>query len=186
MPTIFSHAVAGAALIAAFPKTTVPRRWAIVGAAAAMLPDVDVVGFRFGIQYGDLLGHRGLSHSIIFAAGLAAVATILFAGWTRGARCGWVWLYLLLATVSHPLLDACTNGGLGVAFFSPFDTTRYFFPWRPIQVSPIGARFFSVRGWAVLQSELLWVWLPFIASALGAFFWRRILSRVDRSGQAAV
>src|SRR5215831_7502105 len=44
--------------------------------------------------------------------------------------------YLFLATASHGVLDAMTNGGLGVAFFSPFDTTRYFLPWRPIRVSP--------------------------------------------------
>jgi len=39
-----------------------------------------------------------------------------------------------------------TKGGLGVAFFSPFDNSRYFLPWRPIRVSPIAIhRFFSAR-----------------------------------------
>jgi inner membrane protein len=62
-----------------------------------------------------------------------------------------------------------TTGGLGVAFFSPFSNTRYFFPWRPIAVSPIGARFFSPRGFAVLLSEALWVWTPMlVAGAVGA------------------
>ena len=84
-------------------------------------------------------------------------------------------LYFFLATVSHGLLDALTNGGLGVAFFSPFDTTRYFFPFRPIQVSPIGAHFFSARGISVVQSELLWVWLPCVAFAIVAFSFRRVL-----------
>ncbi|HEX7809721.1 MAG TPA: metal-dependent hydrolase, partial [Thermoanaerobaculia bacterium] len=55
---------------------------------------------------------------------------------------------------------------LGVAFFSPFSNVRYFFPWRPIRVSPIGPRFFSARGLATLQSELLWVWLPCVTLAL--------------------
>ena len=36
----------------------------------------------------------------------------------------------------------------------------------PIAVSPIGARFFSARGVAVLWSELKWVWLPCGAMAL--------------------
>ena len=54
-----------------------------------------------------------------------------------------------------------TDGGLGVAFFSPFHNTRYFLPWMPIRVSPIGvSRFFSQRGLEALQSELLWIWLP--------------------------
>ena len=39
-------------------------------------------------------------------------------------------LYLFLSTASHGVLDALTDGGLGVAFFSPFDQTRYFFPFR--------------------------------------------------------
>jgi hypothetical protein len=31
-------------------------------------------------------------------------------------------------TASHGMLDAMTDGGLGVAFFAPFDNARYFFP----------------------------------------------------------
>ena len=75
---------------------------------------------------------------------------------------GLVWLYLFLATASHGLLDAFTDGGLGIAFFSPFDATRYFFPVTPIAVSPIGAGFISDRGLKVIWSELEWVWLPSI------------------------
>lgn len=78
-------------------------------------------------------------------------------------------MYFFLATASHGFLDAMTNGGLGVAFFSPFNNVRYFLPWRPIRVSPIGVtRFFSHRGLEVVQSELLWIWLssaPLIVSA---------------------
>lgn len=59
------------------------------------------------------------------------------------------------------LLDALTNGGLGVAFFSPLDDSRCFFLWRPLLVSPIGIRaFFSAWGVEVLRSELVWVWIP--------------------------
>ena len=68
--------------------------------------------------------------------------------------------YFAAVTASHGILDALTDGGLGIAFFSPFDTHRYFFPWRPIQVSPIGPGFFSARGVRVLASELRWIWIP--------------------------
>jgi inner membrane protein len=69
--------------------------------------------------------------------------------------------YLFLATASHGVLDAMTNGGLGVAFFSPFDNSRYFLPWRPIRVSPLSfGRFFTARGYLIFQNELLWIWLP--------------------------
>jgi inner membrane protein len=71
---------------------------------------------------------------------------------------------LFLATASHGILDAMTDGGSGIALFAPFDDTRYFFPWQPIRVSPISLeRFLSERGLRVLQSEMLWVWLPVTA-----------------------
>jgi inner membrane protein len=176
MPTVISHAVAAAALIAAVPARAVPRRLMMLGAACSMVPDLDVIGFRLGIGYGDLLGHRGLSHSLAFAAGLASLA-LPVSRVTPPARRGFVWLYLFLATASHGLLDALTNGGLGVALFSPFDTTRYFFPFTPIEVSPIGARFFSARGLAVLSSEVRWVWLPAMAFAAVAIVARRLFGR---------
>src|SRR5438094_4032024 len=78
-----------------------------------------------------------------------------------------MWVYFFLAAASHGFLDAMTNGGLGVAFFSPFDKTRYFLPCRPIRVSPISIhRFFSGRGYAVLQTELVWICVPAILLAL--------------------
>jgi inner membrane protein len=69
-----------------------------------------------------------------------------------------------------------TDGGLGVAFFAPFDDTRYFFPFRPIKVSPIGLSFFSARGLDVIWSELLLVCIP-AATIAGAVFLCRKLRR---------
>ena len=142
----------------------------IAGILCSMIPDVDVIGFRFGIHYGDFWGHRGFTHSILFAALLATAVLLLFFRRTAShlSRVS-IWSYLFQATVLHGVLDAMTDGGLGVAFFSPFDTTRYFLAWRPIHVSPIGiGRFFSARGLAVLQSEVIWVWIPvFALAALG-------------------
>lgn len=92
-----------------------------------------------------------------------------------------MWKYFFLATASHGLLDAMTDGGLGVAFFAPLDNHRYFLPWTPIRVSPIGVgRFFTARGLAVIQSELLWIWLP--AGLLAASVW---ILRRRSSGVAA-
>jgi inner membrane protein len=80
---------------------------------------------------------------------------------------------IFAATASHGLLDGLTNGGLGVAFFAPFDSARYFFPLRPILVSPIGVgAFLSQRGLSVLLSEMTWVWPPSIAVFLIARFAR--------------
>ncbi len=69
--------------------------------------------------------------------------------------------FFTICTASHSLLDATTSGGLGVAFLSPWDTNRYFFPWRPIQVSPIGAEnFFSEWRMRVIKSEAIWIGIP--------------------------
>ena len=131
------------------------------GALCSVVPDLDVLGFRLGIHYGDFWGHRGFTHSLLFAALLAASVSILAFRCLPGTGLLWIWGYLFLVTASHGLLDAMTDGGLGVAFFSPFSNDRYFLPWKPIRVSPIGVgRFFTERGWTVLQSELLWIWLP--------------------------
>jgi inner membrane protein len=78
-------------------------------------------------------------------------------------------------TASHGALDALTDGGLGVAFFAPFDAGRYFFPRTPIRVSPIGADFFGPRGLEVLASEALWVWLPALALVAAVWAGRKLL-----------
>ena len=156
----------GAALYVPF-RNRVPRRFALLGAFAAVIPDFDVVGFRFGIEYADLLGHRGLSHSLPFAAMFAAaMVAISWRSLPHRARMP-TWLYLALAIASHGVFDAFTDGGLGVALLAPFSSERFFFPWQPIEVSPLGlSRIFSARGVEVLTSELLWVGVPALGVAL--------------------
>src|SRR6202043_386576 len=43
-------------------RPSTPKRVWVVGAVCSMIPDLDVIGFRFGIRYGDFLGHRGFTH----------------------------------------------------------------------------------------------------------------------------
>jgi inner membrane protein len=161
MPSVFSHAVAALGIAACFYRPEIPKRVWVSGAVCSVIPDLDVVGFSLGVRYGDFWGHRGFSHSILFAALLAGAAALGLRGSVAGIGTSVLFLYFFLATASHGVLDAMTDGGLGVAFFSPFDNTRYFFPWTPIRVAPIGiAQFFTARGWAVLQSEFVWVWIP--------------------------
>jgi inner membrane protein len=166
-----------------FYGAEIPQRVWVVGALCATAPDLDVIGFRFGVAYGDFLGHRGLTHSIPFAAALAAgIVGIGLPRGVPGLAPGRLATYLFLATASHGLLDALTDGGLGVALLAPFDQTRYFFPVRPIRVSPIGVQpFFTQRGLAVLASEVAWVWLPSALLAVTALLYKR----GRRSGAAA-
>ncbi|MBA2432044.1 MAG: metal-dependent hydrolase [Chthoniobacterales bacterium] len=174
MATIFSHAIVAVALKSAWPAPAVPKRLWIAGALCAMAPDLDVVSFYLGIPYGHVLGHRGITHSILFAVLLGLVCTCaLYPRRRAGVRRGLVCLYLSLATMSHALLDGLTNGGRGVAFFAPFENSRYFLPWRPIEVSPIGARFFSRDGLEVLLNEMIWIWSPAAALVLVGWLFRR-------------
>jgi inner membrane protein len=153
----FSHAIAALSIGTCFYRPGMPKRVGVAGAVCSVVPDLDVIGFRFGIHYGDFWGHRGFTDSFLFAALLATLVAILtFRKVSSETSLLCVWIYLFLATASHGFLDAMTDGGLGVAFFSPFNNDRYFLPWRPIRVSPIGVgRFFTERGLAVLQSELI-------------------------------
>lgn len=175
MPTVFSHAVAAIALATPFGGRETPRHLYYLGAVSAVLPDLDVIGFRLGIPYGHPLGHRGLSHSLAFAAVWAALlAWGAFRSDADRSRRGRYWLYLFLATASHGILDALTSGGSGVAFFAPLWNERYFFPWTPILVSPLSIdRFFTERGARVMASEFAWVWLPSAAFAIVVLAARR-------------
>ena len=117
-----------------------------------------------------------LSQVVVVAALLAGIIVgLAFRGGVAGMGPLYLWLYLFLATASHGVLDAMTDGGLGVAFFAPFDNQRYFLPWRPIRVSPISiGRFFSERGIAVIRSEMLAIWVPsMLIAALGWALRRR-------------
>jgi inner membrane protein len=94
--------------------------------------------------------------------------------WNR--RYGVLVIYFWLVTMSHGLLDVFTDDGLGIAFFAPFDSTRYFFPWQPIAVSPIGlSQFFSSWGMGVLLTKLIWIGIP-------VCLWLGILQVVRREG----
>jgi inner membrane protein len=160
MCSIITHPVVPIAISVIFPRQSITPTVVFAGAICSVIPDLDVVGFKFGVRYNEMLGHRGLTHSIFFAAVLGVLLTFFLAEHHQRARL-LVFIFLFLSTLSHAILDAMTNGGLGVAFFAPFQNDRYFFPWRPIQVSPIGiAQFFSGWGLRVLWSELKWVWLP--------------------------
>ena len=165
MASAFTHAAAALALGTAFRRPGRSARFWLLGAAFAVVPDLDGIGFWLGVPYESALGHRGFSHSIVFAALLASVGLLAFRDASVGrAR---IWLFLFLATVSHGVLDAMTSGGGGVAFFAPFQNERYFFPWRPILVSPMSIRrFFTERGVRVLASEMVWVWIPAAGFAL--------------------
>ena len=132
----------------------------------SLLPDIDVVGFKFGIAYGDFWGHRGFTHSLFFAVVVGVVIGLVFYRRLGVASPEW-WRYVALysvVTASHGIFDAMTNGGLGIAFFAPFDNGRYFFPWTPVQVTRVGFHnFLSMKGFRILVSEGIYILAPMLA-----------------------
>ena len=168
MPSIFTHSLVGIAAGKILSRKPLPKRFWVLSIVLPSLPDVDVISIAFEIPYEHVLGHRGLTHSIFFALllgfltvtaffrkeGLSHKRTILLAS------------YFALITASHSILDGLTNGDLGVALLAPFDNSRYFFPFRPIEVSPIGLEFFGERGYTVIKSEMIWVWVPALSVVL--------------------
>ncbi|QKX07396.1 metal-dependent hydrolase [Aquimarina sp. TRL1] len=162
MASIFGHAMATMAIGSSFPKEFRSFKFWLLGIGCTMVPDADVIGFKLHIAYNSFWGHRGFTHSILFAILWGMSMSFIFYPKLSFSLKGILFsIFFAFCTLSHGILDAMTTGGLGVAFFSPFDDTRYFFPWRPIEVSPIGARkFISMRGLSILINEGIWIGVP--------------------------
>ncbi len=140
-------------------------RSAVAFSLLSLLPDADVVAFVFRVPYSAPFGHRGATHSFFFAGVCGGLAWLA----TRRARTA---LLVALTVATHPLLDALTDGGLGVALFFPFTNERYFFPWQPLPVAPIGQHMASSRGLYVVLVELaaflpLWIYALWPARRVG-------------------
>ena len=178
MASAFGHALAAITMGTSFSKTLKNWKFWTLGIICSILPDADVIGFQFNIAYESFWGHRGFSHSLLFAALVGIVVTVLFFRKDAFSKKGLgLMFYYFLCTASHAVLDALTSGGLGIAFLSPFDDTRYFFPWRPIQVSPIGIEdFLGEWGKRVLLSEAIWIGIPCAAYLILVFIIRKVSS----------
>jgi inner membrane protein len=181
VPTAITHALVGAALAPWAPRDLPAPRVAATLAACAALPDLDVVGFALGIPYAHPLGHRGLTHSLAFAAALGALLGLLAR--RRGSRPALALGALaFLACASHGVLDAATDGGRGIGLLLPFRSDRLFFDHRPIPVSPLELDvFFGPRGARVLLAEIGAVWVPALGVALAGAVRRRAVGRARQA-----
>lgn len=162
MASVFGHVALSSTLgLTFYPKQSTLTGILIAG-FCAFAPDLDVLAFRFGIPYDSPWGHRGWTHSIVFALFLATLATCVYTALAgAGIHRLRIWFWFFFSTLSHPLLDMLTNGGRGCALWWPFSDERLFFPWRPILVSPMSVSgFIGEWGLRVLLSEAIWIGLP--------------------------
>jgi inner membrane protein len=143
MPTFVGHSLVALSVCAALQRTPLGKAmsfpgWLALLVIVSILPDLDVLMLRW-FPYSHPLSHRGLGHSLLFALVAAFCITIscYLAGIVRGKLLTLILVWLVVAAVmgSHGLLDALTDGGLGIGLLSPLNWRRYFFPIRPIPVA---------------------------------------------------
>ena len=140
------------------------RKATLAFVAVSLWPDVDAVGFLFGVRYGDDLGHRGATHSLVLAA-LVGLMGYALAG-RRGLPPLRTGVFTAVVAASHGLLDTMTyGGGLGCALLWPFSAHRFWAPVRFIPIAPIGLGLLSSVGLRVMAAEVL-IFAPFWIYAL--------------------
>lgn len=167
MATCFSHPAIPLAIACWVPSLRRPSLL-ITASLLSAAPDLDAIGYILGVPYEAWCGHRGCTHSLVFSLAFAALLARPLARRCRVPAMR-VWWFFAVSMASHGLVDMATNGGHGIALLWPFTTERFFWPWQPIEVAPLGIRaFFSQWGLEVLASEAVWLWLPAaIVGALG-------------------
>jgi inner membrane protein len=182
MPTFVGHSLVALSVCAPLHRTPLGKvmsfpDWLALLVIASLLPDLDVLMLRW-FPYSHPLSHRGLAHSLPFALVAAFCITMScnLAGILPGTLFTFILVWLLVASVmgSHGLLDALTDGGLGIGLFIPLTLRRYFFPITPIPVALLEpATMFSPYMWHVYAVEVA-LFTPFCLAA-----W---LSGADLSG----
>lgn len=147
-----TQAALGATVAAVCVPPRHRRRALLAGALLGTLPDLDVL-----IDYGDAVAnftrHRGFSHSLLVLPPFAVVAWLALRRWwqpVRDAPRAWL-AAVLLALVTHPLLDAHTAYGTQL--------------WWPLELPPVS--------WSTLFIIDPLYTLPLLAGALVTAAWPR-------------
>ena len=146
--TLIGHAVLGATAYGALRPHSNPTRWGLSRRALLllclllpMLPDADAA-MHVWVKYGHDLGHRGITHSLlfalIFALGLAWLLQRLGRAERSHQALGRMTLAFFLLLASHSLTDAMTTGGKAPSLLWPVKSEGVWMPKRFIPVSPMG------------------------------------------------
>lgn len=172
MATLYTHAFVGVGLASVLTPRPKPLLYWLLAGFLPIIPDFDAFSTA---AYGSAWGHRGFTHSLIFALGIGLVA----AGATYRFCHVQFWplfgLFFLISA-SHGVLDACTNGGFGIPFLWPFDERRWG-PYGPINVADIAFEWPDPRTSKAVRTELIYVWMPTAVvvglTELCRWLWRR-------------
>ena len=99
----------------------------LVGAIAQSIPDIDFLATFWSSESGDILSHRGFTHSFLFGFLATLLLSALCSRYLRKWWMGWrTWFLLIGLNIAiHLLIDTCNAYGLGL--LEPFNDRRFSF-----------------------------------------------------------
>ena len=137
-----SQAALGAVVAQSVAHHKLGFRAAGIGALVGAMPDIDVLFSLNGDYFDQLVSHRGITHSLIFAPVIGPM--IAWAIWRWEAKSPLVsadrqrlltWTVAIVAAIfSHPLLDLLTT--YGTQLLLPFSNARFAINAMPI-IDPV-------------------------------------------------
>lgn len=122
-----THIVLGACIGEIILDKNAGRKAMLWGALANSVPDIDFIAGMWMPVSTELLAHRGITHSFLFAIISSFFLAIVAARWHKAEPISlrkWFWFFLI-EIACHLLLDAMNNYGIG--WFEPFTSTRIAF-----------------------------------------------------------
>lgn len=114
-----THALTGATIAWTVTGTRLGKRALLIGSAAALAPDLDVLIRSSSDPLLAIEHHRGFTHALLFAPIGATLIALLLRGRSPFRT---VWVAAFVAWLSHGLLDAATT--YGTQLFWPFSRFR--------------------------------------------------------------
>ena len=122
-----THIAIGACMGEAFAGKTVGRKAMLWGALAQSIPDIDFLAPIWMNTIGNLLAHRGFTHSIFFCIIISPVFAWFAERWHRPHNISYKkWLAFFSSVIFvHLFIDAFNNYGVG--WFEPFSHYRISF-----------------------------------------------------------
>ncbi len=140
----------------------------------SVLPDLDLVAVALHHSR-TVLGHRGVTHSLMFAAIVATLVAIFASRLAPGSSRIRTFAVAFLVGASHAVLDPLCAGSSGTRLLWPFTTARV--TWGSFQPFPdalSGSKWLDIN-FHNLAVEFLF-WSPLLLYAL----WPRVTRRVQR------
>jgi inner membrane protein len=145
-----TQAALGACVTAVCVPPEHRRKALLAGAMLGTVPDLDVF-IDFGDAVRNFTYHRGFSHSLFVLPGVALAIWLALRRWwapVRAAPGRWL-AAILLALITHPLLDAHT--AYGTQLFWPLRVTpaswSTLFIIDPLYTLPLLAGVIAIAGW---------------------------------------